>query len=80
MARSPKGAPVSTWLTRELLAKLDALVAERGGSRSDALRHLLEAYELSPFDEDVPLFDPPIPVDEDEPPASFKATRYGHVA
>lgn len=80
MASPSKRAPVSTRLSPELLSKLDALVAELGGSRSDALRHLLETYEPELLDEQAPLFDPPLPVDEDEPAASFKETRYDHVA
>ncbi len=80
MAAPSKRSPVSTRLPPELLTKLDALVAELGGSRSDALRHLLETYEPAPLDEDAPLFDPPLPLDDDERAVQFEDTRYDHVA
>lgn len=79
MASTADTSPVSTRLPPALLAKLDALVAELGGSRSDALRQLLEAYEPAALDPDAPLFDPPLPADEDRPTVRFEETRYDRV-
>lgn len=72
--------PVAARLPMSLVDKLDELAPAMGGTRSDVLRTLVEAYEAIPaLDPDAPLFAPPRPARRRARGVSFQDTRYDRV-
>jgi hypothetical protein len=72
--------PVAARLPHALVDKLDQLAPSLGGTRSDALRTIVDEYEaFPPPGPEAPLFAPALPAPRGARAVSFGETRYDRV-